>query len=257
MKVSELQKLIDENLISTKEQMSFIEDGLNLNYKLYQKELDDNDMKTIAKSGLNIKIMKFINDDVVYEKGGSVFVEFDDDIIDKLIEEGELDRIDSYGKNALMWSIIKGRTDIFKKLLPYYKAEKKLDIQDNNEWTPLMLALTLENKEMVDSLIKAGAKVDFQNDSGWTALMYASHWAYKDIVKLLIEAGAGLDIQNNNGKTALMLAIDTHRKDIVELLIEADASLDIQDNDGKTALMLASDKYFKYAIGVLTEAGAK
>ena len=52
-----------------------------------------------------------------------------------------------------------------------------INVQDENDMTPLMIASVAGHKELVEQLIKSGADVNLQNTSGDTALIYA----FKDV----------------------------------------------------------------------------
>lgn len=85
------------------------------------------------------------------------------------------------------------------------------------------------NSLVVKTLIKAGANLDLQDQEGFTALMMAIQKKYNEAAKVLLEAGASLDLQNQKGLTALMIAVTNSNPKMVYLLIEAGANIAIQD----------------------------
>ena len=63
---------------------------------------------------------------------------------------------------------------------------------------------------VVAALPDAAAAIDLNhpdNDDGWTPLMIASYWGNPEVVRVLLAAGADKDLRNNDGKTALDWAI--------------------------------------------------
>ena len=83
-------------------------------------------------------------------------------------------------------------------------------------------------------------RLDLQNHDGNTALMIAVDKCILPIVEELISYGAGLDIQNRHGQTALMIASGLNSNlQIATLLVRSGARLDLLDRKGQTAMCLA------------------
>ena len=127
-----------------------------------------------------------------------------------------------------------------------------LNIPYTDSRLPIIIhAATLNNKAIIEFLIKNGANINIQDAEGKTSLMWTSCNNNIETVKLLIENGADLNKQDNNGKTALMWAILENNSKIVKFLIESNAKLDIQDNNGINAIMYALIKDNKQIINIL------
>lgn len=102
-------------------------------------------------------------------------------------------------------------------------------------------------------------KINRQNENGWTALMIASamsnNWSSIDTVKLLLKYGADPNIKNNSGMTALMLSANnsaTHSSDeTVELLIINGANVNDKDEDEWSPLMFAVHANIKSQISTI------
>ena len=97
---------------------------------------------------------------------------------------------------------------------------------DNGNWTPLMLASRKSDVKKVAMLIENGAKVDLQDVDGNTALHHAvlssydSHEYTPDICLALLTAKASIHLCNSQGWTPLLLASKNCIKSAVEILIK-------------------------------------
>ena len=70
----------------------------------------------------------------------------------------------------------------------------------------------------MELLLKQGANANLQNEDGYTALLIAVSSGNKEIVQLLLENGADINIKNIDGKTAWSLAEERNYSKIVDLL---------------------------------------
>ena len=117
-----------------------------------------------------------------------------------------------------MQKIREGDTENFQHLI---NSGVDVNIQDENDKTPLMMASQAGHTELVEELIKSGADVNFQNSSGDTALIYT----FKDLIY----------------KYAQTLSKSTNHmekiKDCVQVLLQHNAEINIQGKNGETALM--------------------
>jgi len=134
-----------------------------------------------------------------------------------------VDEKDEDGNTALLWAIIKGRTELVRMLLD------KGALLDEKDWdgrTALMLASLWGHMEVVRLLLDKGALLDEKDGYGRTALMWASVKGHTEVVRLLLDRGALLDEKDKNGKTALELASANDHTELVRLLLERGASVD-------------------------------
>lgn len=72
--------------------------------------------------------------------------------------------------------------------------------------TPLMVASSLGNKNILLLLLEYGAKVDLVDNLGNSALIYASTNNHVDIVKILVSWKADVNIKNKRGESALSVS---------------------------------------------------
>ena len=157
--------------------------------------------------------------------------------------------------NDLIHFLVKDsrKNDYFNKLKEYLNIHPdKVNIQNDQGWTPLMMASRYSNTdstfETVELLLQKGADPNIQNNDGWTALMMASRFSNTtstfETVEYLLEHGANPNIQNNDGWTALMMASRYSNTDstfeTVECLLSKHADPNLKSNKGSTALMMAS-----------------
>ena len=180
------------------------------------------------------------------------------------------------GQTALTYAAYFGLDLIASHLLKYNAS---IDIQDVSGATPLILAASIERKDIDDAswaamgrtiqiLLNNGASLDLTNNEGKTALEVAeevgnnrfydivqNHIRRDDIenIKLLeaiksdnvkeikgyLASGANVDIKDKDGRTPLILAALNGSERAIQILLSRDANVDIQDNEGNTALMLA------------------
>ena len=76
--------------------------------------------------------------------------------------------------------------------------------------TPLMIAASIGNLDMVRILADAGAELDYRtNESKISALMFAAAFGHYDVAQFLVNRRATLDSRDASGNTALEYAMLT------------------------------------------------
>ncbi|USN50942.1 MAG: ankyrin repeat domain-containing protein [Myxococcales bacterium] len=178
------------------------------------------------------------------------------EVIEALIKSGaEVDEQDDQGNTALHLAIVRKEKDAVIALL---EGGANPNIKENsNSFTPLHLAASAGQIEVIEALIKSRAEVDEQDDQGNTALHLAIVRKEKDAVIALLEGGANPNIkENSNSFTPLHLAANTGQIEVIEALIKSEAEVDEQDDQGNTALHLAIVRKEKDAVIALLEGGA-
>lgn len=110
-------------------------------------------------------------------------------IIPKLTDKGlDIDTTDAYDMSALAFAIQAKETKAVERLLANGADANALIGED--QWSPLMLAIYIREKDAVNLLIKAGADIQAQSKSGLSALDLARELGYAEIVTLLSVSGA-------------------------------------------------------------------
>jgi ankyrin repeat protein len=150
----------------------------------------------------------------------------------------------------------------------------KTETRDFMGRTPLIVAVSLQQDEVVDMLLAAkaaanaedehgnsvlawaaiegtpsaatklldhGAKPDAPNDSHMTPLFHAAHRGEAAIVKILLDRGSAVEpIENSDGDSALMRAANNDHLDVVVLLVDHKAKVNLANREGLTALHMAA-----------------
>ena len=108
------------------------------------------------------------------------------------------------------------------------------DIEDEGK-TPLMAAVELNNKEVIDILLKSGSNI-FQTTElrGDNVITWCSKWGISENFNLLAQyMGENFNINyaNEEGNTALMLAANYGFNDMLNTILEYEPALDIKNSD--------------------------
>ncbi|MGO0306135.1 ankyrin repeat domain-containing protein [Endozoicomonas acroporae] len=116
--------------------------------------------------------------------------------------------------------------------------EQGADIESRDRYgeTPLFLAVTPENKEVLNFLLAAGASVNVRNSSGQTPL----HGAFSgETVQQLLAWGADIEARDNCGNTPLFLACYNADLEILKVFLDAGACVNARSDSGRTPLHMA------------------
>lgn len=124
------------------------------------------------------------------------------------------------------------------------------------QWTPLMIAVLRNDKEMVDLLLKNNADIHLRNTKGQTPLHLAARWGKKEMVEHLIQRGAFLESRDWLSWTPLMWASLRGRDEIVKVLLEKGANVNVSDIDGNTPLILSAHNNHISTAKILMSYGA-
>lgn len=105
----------------------------------------------------------------------------------------------------LMASSTSGCEDAARLLL---KAGANIEARNQSGAAPLMMAVLMQNEELVDLLIAYNPQLDDTGFKGMTPLMWAANLGARSIVQKLMDAGADGDIITAKGKAAATFAED-------------------------------------------------
>ena len=135
-----------------------------------------------------------------------------------------------------------------------------VNARTHNKHTPLMLASSNDDINLVNFLLKNGANVNLEDDQGRSALHYAVRDSYHDtcdVVRCLISAGANVNARTKCLSSPLMKASEMNSINIVNFLIEKGANINYQNKEGLTALHYALTCYRGNFVNNISEVAHK
>jgi ankyrin repeat protein len=142
------------------------------------------------------------------------------------------------------------------RVLLFLQAGMDVDVRDERDWTPLMVAAFNGNEAVAKLLIEHGANPSAQDRAGYTPLHWSALNGYLEVVRMLIAKRIDLNAQSNYGLTAILQAASKGHADVIALLIEAHADPKIANNEGFTPLHKAVANDHVDSVAILVHAGA-
>jgi ankyrin repeat protein len=130
---------------------------------------------------------------------------------------------DQNQKTPLHLALESGHIDIAR-----YLIEKGADInlKDKDKAAPLHNAAYLGNLEIVDLLLNKGAAaLNEGNFRGQTPLHFACERGYPEVVSRLLDAGADIEARDVIGRTPLMTTAMSRNMEVVKILIKTGADI--------------------------------
>lgn len=156
------------------------------------------------------------------------------------------------GRTALSFAAEGGQATFVEALLARGAGP---DEADNDGWTPLMRASTVDAAE---ALLRKGARIEARTKHGSTALLvHADNHNATEVVRLLLRRGADPNAANEKGLTPLMVAAASGYGKNVRALLEGGASPSAKNRDGETALDLARKENEAGVVEILLESATK
>ena len=166
-------------------------------------------------------------------------------------------------QQTFLESCVKGDGATVQALL---KQKVKINLEDNQRRTPLMLAASSGNVEVVKALLEGK-----ENSRLSESLMIAAAQGYTDVIRLLLDAGTQVNakdykpepwnLHNPHYKrcdfTPLIHATINGHEEVVKLLLSRGADTLLKDSSGKDALTWAQEKGHLGLVKVLEEKAAK
>lgn len=133
------------------------------------------------------------------------------------------------GRVALHWAVSANDTEIVSMLLnPWIVADSK----------PFEIDLD-----------------DFEDQSGWTPLHIAASIGNLDIIKMLVDAGASVKLQTGTGQTVLHLSVLKNLYESTHYFLDQGASARVADKKGQTPLFRAASNGYTRLVKLLCEQG--
>ena len=234
----------------------FVELGADVHIKT--KDEQENILFIALKNGANLEKVEYIlslgidiNEKsqrgytaINYAANYNPYVE----VLDYLIKKGaDVNFAPDYdpNKNLLFNAAVNKNSDIVKYLI-YKGLYVKARSRDGK--TPLLVAATNSNLDVLYTLIQAGADInDVDNDHNNALLMAAAYNENYQLIPQLLRAGFSLDYRNNVGENAFILATKNRNLEVFQALMFNSRILFNNDNNylnssdifGNTVLMHA------------------
>ena len=122
--------------------------------------------------------------------------------------------------------------------------------------TPIMLASSIGNVEIIDLLFTQGADPNKRGSRKRTALQYATEKNHIEAAKRLLSYGADIDAYDNGQLTPLIMAANRNFTELGLLYTDKGADVNIQQSQGWTALIDAAARNNVKLVKALLDAGA-
>ena len=151
-------------------------------------------------------------------------------LVDYLLENGhtdEIDKSDSWGFSPLTWACRDGERTLVQQLL---KAGANVNYQrSNDESTPLLVAMSWNNVDIVEDLLERGADINVQVESWGTPLYGAVEIDSTQMVRKLLELGANVNLTGGLHRRPINIAAFNGNTEIVQLLLGNKVDVDPDD----------------------------
>ena len=158
-----------------------------------------------------------------------------------------------YTANGLLKSVEDGNQSAVQVFL---SCGIDLEVHDERNWTPLMIAAFNGNLEFAQLLVQCGARVNTRDKNGYTPLHWAAYNGHINVVKMLIDKGAEPDTPSHFGWTALMQAATRGQLLACAYLIFRGANVNSATQDGWTSLHKAANNGHDEIVKLLLSKGA-
>uniref|UniRef100_A0A672UL82 Ankyrin repeat and SOCS box containing 2 n=1 Tax=Strigops habroptila TaxID=2489341 RepID=A0A672UL82_STRHB len=126
------------------------------------------------------------------------------------------------------------------RLLVQYNADT--NHRCNRGWTALHEAVSRNDLEIIDILVKGGAKIESANAYGITSLFVAAESGQLEALRYLAKCGADINTQASDNASALYEACKNGHVPIVEFLLSQGADANKANKDGLLPLHIAAKK---------------
>lgn len=153
--------------------------------------------------------------------------------IHRTVCKGNLERLDSMltttpinvkdnrGRSLLHWAVACKQQELFDYLI---KKGIQIDGVDNQQKTPLHVAVQFNSEVYVDRLLKLQPNNGWQSRHGASLLQFAVLNANKELTEKLITSGVDVNLKNKRGSTPLEISQRIVANDISKLLISHGAN---------------------------------
>lgn len=170
------------------------------------------------------------------------------DALEKLLDEEDLgiDTKNSKGSTALMLAAISKRNKALENLISHGANP---NVRDDQNYTPLIMAILRDNIDGATILLNNGAFINSKTKIGTTALDTAINIRSLAAMEFLISNGIEVNTEDQYGYNSLMRATELDFEEGVELLLQNDAQRRSE------ALKLAKKHQFKNLVNLFRQYG--
>jgi uncharacterized protein len=173
------------------------------------------------------------------------------------IPEYKRNEIESFGYEFTGQGLIKSVDDNHHDAVQVFlSCGVDLEVRDERNWTPLMVAAFNGNEEFAKLLIKCGSRVTTRDKNGYTPLHWAAYNGHVNLIRIMIEKKTEPNIQSYFGWTALMQAATRGHLLACAYLIFKGADVNSASNDGWTSLHKAANNGHTEVVKLLLDKGA-
>ncbi|KAE8131262.1 hypothetical protein BDV38DRAFT_288861 [Aspergillus pseudotamarii] len=141
------------------------------------------------------------------------------------IKEGHQDMAVTLLNRSLEWQL--QLKEVAGSIITWETSEKlerhyfvNVNAQDNENNTPLSVAMDEGALDVILKLIEGGANANTQDSAGRTPLTWAAGGGHIAIVTLLLQQGADPNTQDDAGQTPLSRVLEEGNKAVIKLLLE-------------------------------------
>ncbi|XP_074058125.1 uncharacterized protein LOC141499125 [Macrotis lagotis] len=134
---------------------------------------------------------------------------------------------DTFNNNTLLHYAAYGQNTAIVSELQQYNCD--FEAQNKDGFTPLLLAVKENNKEMVEFFLMNGANVNAVDNNQRTPLHLGCVYGYPDVVTLLVERKCHLNPCDLEGLTPLMRAIQCEQEECISILLKHGADTKLAD----------------------------
>jgi len=159
-------------------------------------------------------------------------------LVRALLPYAATEEFDDVGRNGVWFAANSGNDALLAILLD---AGSTANPSDNQGRTPFHVATQSGCLNCLNLLLPFST-LNQQTNSGFSPLMIAVSGANKELVSWLVRNGADIELRNGKGNTALILAVEQNLIEIARLLLDADANVTRKNDLGYSALDIAKDK---------------
>ena len=164
---------------------------------------------------------------------------------------------DQNNKTPLLLALESGHAAIIKYLIG---QGADINLKDKDKASPLHNAAFLGNLEIVDLLLNKGASsINEGNFRGQTPLLFACEKGHPEVVTRLLDAGADIEARDALGRTPLMTTAISKNMEVVKVLIKRGADINAGMKRGPatyTTLTVVATYGFKDLVDLLIDMDA-